>query len=102
MLVKPKLVIGQDNEWTHEKIDVLGIAWEGPNGLAATATDRNDQTLEGLQKVLRQADVIVGHNHLDADVMQMKKEGINVEWSTKVFDTRIALHAAFGHLAGTG
>lgn len=95
------MIIASDLEWTKQRIDVLGIAWE--HGLKCTAVERTDQTMAQYLAILRQADLVVGQNYLDADCMQLRKEGIDVDWLVpKVFDTRIAMHAIHGHLAGTG
>lgn len=95
------MIIASDLEWTREKIDVLGVAWD--NGTKCTATERTDQTLAQYLDVLRNAERVVGQNYLDADCMQFRKEGIDVSWlEPKVYDVRIAMHAVNGHLAGTG
>src|SRR5690242_2218059 len=95
------MIIGSDLEWTPRGIDVLGLAWDG--GLKNAACDRNEQTLAQFLDVLNKAEVIVGQNYIDADVRQMSKEGIDVSgFEHKVFDTRLAIHATHGHLAGTG
>lgn len=95
------MIIGSDLEWTREKIDVLGIAWD--EGRKATATDRTPETLEQYLNVLRRAERVVGQNYLDADCRQFNKEGIDVSWlEPKVYDIRLAMHAVNGHLAGTG
>lgn len=94
-------IIGCDMEWTKEAIDVLGLAWDG--GLRATATGRSDRSMFEYLSTLKHADRVVGHNFIDADCRQLAKEGIDVSWlEPKVFDTRLALHATHGHLAGTG
>lgn len=95
------MIIGSDLEWTKQAIDVLGIAWD--DGRSATAIDRNPQSLAQYLEVLNRAELVVGHNFIDADVMQMRREGIDVTgFEGHVFDTRLALHATHGHLAGTG
>lgn len=93
--------IGFDAEWSQTGIDVLGLSWG--DGQYATATERTDLTMQQCLDILRRAEVVIAHNGLDADVRQLAKEGIDVSWLTpKVFDTRLALHAVNGHLAGTG
>ncbi len=95
------MIVSADMEWTREKIDVLGLGWGG--GLRATATDRDEKTMQEYLEALKRADTVVGQNFLDADCRQLAKEGIDVAWlEPKVFDTRIAMHAINGHLAGTG
>lgn len=99
------MIIGSDLEWKKTdngyEIDVLGIAWA--EGTRTTAIDRNPSSLAQYLDVLKQTEVIVGQNFIDADCMQLKKEGIDVsEIEPKVFDIRLAMHAVNGHLAGTG
>ena len=95
------MIIGSDLEWGRDGIDVLGLAWN--QGLSATATGRTDQTLAEYLGILQRADHVVGQNFLDADCCQLAKEGIDVSWlEPKVYDIRLATHAVFGHLAGTG
>src|SRR3990167_5630879 len=95
------MIVGSDMEWTRQAIDVLGIAWDG--GLRATATERTERTMAQYLDVLRQADVVVGQNYIDADCRQLAKEGYDVSWlEPKIFDTRLCFHATHGHLAGTG
>ena len=93
------MIIGSDLEWTREGIDVLGLAWD--MGLRTTATDRNSGSLAQYLGTLSRAEVIVGHNFIDADCRQLAKEGVDIsEFESKVFDTRLAIHATHGHLAG--
>lgn len=95
------IVIGSDLEWTPQGIDVLGLAWDG--GKSATATDRTPESLVQYLDVLNKADVIVGQNFIDADLIQMAKERIDTsKFRSKVFDIRLAMHAVNGHLAGSG
>lgn len=95
------MIVGSDMEWTREGIDVLGLAWD--EGRSATATHRSPDTLREYLRVLDRADVIVGQNYIDADIMQFEREGIDVRHLvSKVFDTRLAVHCTHGHLAGTG
>ncbi len=99
------MIIGSDLEWCKDgdryKIDVLGIAWD--EGRKTTATDRNEKTLGEYLSALRKAETVVGQNFIDADCRQLASEGVDVGWlEPKVFDTRLAMHAVNGHLAGTG
>jgi DNA polymerase I-like protein with 3'-5' exonuclease and polymerase domains len=95
------LIIGSDLEWSRHAIDVLGIAWD--EGRRTTAVERTDRTMAQYLDVLRRADRIVGQNFIDADCMQLRREGINVDdIEPKVYDVRLAMHAVNGHLAGTG
>ena len=95
------MIIGSDLEWSREGIDVLGLSWS--DGQAATATSRCPDHLAQYLQVLRQADVVIGQNFLDADCRQLAKEGIDVSWlEPKVADIRLMMHATHGHLAGTG
>jgi DNA polymerase I-like protein with 3'-5' exonuclease and polymerase domains len=95
------IIVGIDAEWNSRGIDVLGMSWG--NGLFAAATAKTPESMSQFLHVLRRADAVVGHNLLDADLQQLKKEGIDVSWlEEKVFDTRLCLHATHGHLAGTG
>lgn len=95
------MVIGFDMEWTRQAIDVLGVSWDG--GKKATATGRDPESMAQYLRILQQADTVVGHNAIDADCRQLAKEGIDVSWLVpKIFDTRLAIHATHGHLAGTG
>lgn len=95
------MIVGSDLEWTREGIDVLGLSWD--EGRRATAIDRNSESLKQYLDVLRKADTVVGQNFIDADCRQLAKEGIDVSWlEPKVVDTRLMMHAANGHLAGTG
>lgn len=93
-------IIGSDLEWSSRGIDVLGLSWD--LGRKTTAIDRNERTLAEYEEVLNGADTIVGHNFIDADCRQLAREGRNVGWHHKVFDTRLAVHTTHGHLAGTG
>ncbi len=99
------MVIGSDLEWCKRNdkfyIDVLGLAWD--DARKATATDRNEQSLEQYLSILRKAETVVGQNFIDADCRQLANEGIDVSWlEPKVADTRLMMHATNGHLAGTG
>lgn len=95
------MIIGSDLEWNKQRIDVLGIAWD--EGRRTTAVEVTDATMAQYLDVLRKADVVVGQNFIDADCRQLAKEGHDVSWlEPKVFDTRLAMHAVNGHLAGTG
>lgn len=99
------MIIGSDLEWCKNgdgyEIDVLGLAWA--EGTRTTAIDRNEHTLGQYLDILRKATIVVGQNFIDADCRQMAREGIDVSWlEGKVFDTRLAMHAVNGHLAGTG
>ena len=95
------MIVASDMEWTRNKIDVLGLSWG--DGEYATAVDRTDETMAQYLDVLRKADVVVGQNFIDADIQQLTREGLDVSQITpKVYDIRLAMHAAFGHLAGTG
>lgn len=95
------MIVSFDLEWTRERIDVLGLAWD--NGTRSTATDRNDASMSQLLDVLRRADTVVTQNGLDADCRQLAREGIDVSWlEPKVYDIRLAFHAVNAHLAGTG
>ena len=99
-LLQPR-VIGSDLEWTRERIDVLGLAWS--LGLETTATDSNPKSMQEYLDILHHADIIVGQNFLDADCRQLAKEGIDVsDIEPRVYDIRLAVHACFSHLAGTG
>ncbi len=99
------MIVGVDHEWCKTdngyKIDVLGLGWG--EGHFATATDRNERSLAQHLDVLRRADTIVGQNIIDADLGQLKKEGIDVSgFEFKCYDTRLAFYALHGHLAGSG
>ena len=95
------MIIGSDLEWSRTAIDVLGLAWD--NGLRATAIERTDRTLAEYLGTLQRADTVVGQNFIDADCMQLAKEGVDVsQILPKVFDIRLAFHATHGHLAGSG
>jgi len=95
------LIVGSDLEWTPQGIDILGLSWN--EGTRATATDRNEQSLEQYLDVLRRADYVVGQNFLDADCRQLAKEGVDVHWlEPKIRDIRLLMHTLNGHLAGTG
>lgn len=95
------MIVGADLEWSREAIDVLGLAWD--NGRKATAISRDERTMGQYLEVLNHADVVVGQNFIDADIIQLKREGLNVSgFEEKVFDTRLAVHCTHGHLAGTG
>lgn len=95
------MIIGSDLEWTRTAIDVLGLAWD--EGLRNAATERNEHTLPQYIETLARAEVVVGHNFIDADCRQLAKEGVDISgFEHKVFDTRLAIHATHGHLAGTG
>src|SRR5882672_8728104 len=95
------MIIGSDLEWTRKEIDVLGLAWD--EGRKNTACDRNPDTLAQYVDVLNRADVVVGHNFIDADCRVMDREGIDISgFEHKVFDTRLGIHCTHGHLAGTG
>lgn len=95
------LVVGSDLEWDKHGIDVLGLALD--EGRVCTATARDEQSLGEYISVLNRADVVVGHSFIDADCRQLSDEGIDISgFERKVFDTRLAMHATHGHLAGTG
>lgn len=95
------MIVGFDHEWSNNRIGVVGLAWDGGN--KATAAYRDERTMAEHLNVLHHADVVVGQNAIDADVMQLAEEGIDTSWLTpKVYDTRLAMHAAHAHLAGTG
>ena len=95
------MIIGSDMEWDRHGIDVLGLAWD--EGRKATATHRDERTMEQYLDVLRRADVVVGQNFIDADIVQLQREGLDTTaFEGKVFDTRLAVHCTHGHLAGTG
>jgi len=95
------MIIGMDMEWTKQAIDVLGLAWA--EGTKSTAIDRNDRSMAEFLAILDKATVIVGQNHIDADLRQLAKEGFKIEHlEEKCFDIRLAMHAVNGHLAGTG
>ena len=95
------MIIGSDLEWSREGIDVLGLAWN--EGRCATATGRNPATLAQYLDRLNKASIIVGQNFLDADCRQMASEKIDTSIiEAKVYDTRLAMHAVNGHLAGSG
>lgn len=95
------MIIASDMEWDGKRIDVLGLSWG--DGEHATAVDRTDATMAQYLDVLKRADTVVGQNFIDADCRQLSKEGIDVSWlEPKVYDIRLAMHSAFGHLAGTG
>src|SRR3990167_4752348 len=95
------MIVASDMEWRRNKIAVLGLSWG--DGEYATAVDRTDETMAQYLDVLRKADVVVGQNFIDADIQQLTREGLDVYQITpKVYDIRLAMHAAFGHLAGTG
>ena len=80
---------------------MLGLAWA--DGLKAAATARNPETLAQFVSVLHNADRIAGQNIIDADFMMMEKNGIDTSpFLSKCFDIRLAMHAAYAHLAGTG
>lgn len=95
------MTISFDMEWTRESIDVLGLAWD--EGLSCSAISRNEQTMQQFLSILHRADRIAAHNGIDADLGMLEREGFDVsKLLPKTFDTRVALHAVFGHLAGTG
>lgn len=95
------MILGSDLEWTKEGIDVLGLAWDG--GTRTTAVECTESTLPQYMEVLKRADVVVGQNYIDSDCQMLKKAGQDVSWlEPKIFDTRLAMHAVNGHLAGTG
>ena len=95
------VVIGADMEWSQRGIDVLGLSWN--EGRSATAVHRDERAMGQFLEVLRKADVVVGQNFVDADLMMLKREGLDVSgFENKVFDTRLAVHCTHGHLAGTG
>lgn len=95
------MIVGADLEWSREAIDVLGLAWD--NGRKATAISRDERTMGQYLEILSRADVVVGQNFIDADIIQLKREGLDVsKFEEKVFDTRLAVHCTHGHLAGTG
>ena len=90
-----------DLEWSRQGIDVLGLSWD--EGRKAAAVDRNPESLSAFLNTLNKADEVAGHNIIDADFAQLEREGVDVSgFRAKAFDTRIALHAISGHLAGTG
>jgi hypothetical protein len=95
------VIVSFDLEWNREQIDVLGLAWD--DGTRATAVDRNPQTLAQYLDILHRADQIIGQNAIDADLAQMRKEGIDTsKLEPKVRDIRLMMHAVNGHLAGGG
>ena len=95
------MTISFDLEWDAKGVDVLGLSWG--DGRSATATLKTDRTFAQFLEVLHRADRIAGHNALDADIPQLEREGVDVTaLRAKIFDTRIALHAIHGHLAGVG
>ena len=95
------MTISFDMEWNKDAIDVLGLAYD--NGLKATATGRTEQSMSQFLEVLHKANRIAGHNAIDADLGQLEKEGFDIsKLLPKTFDTRVAFHTAFGHLAGSG
>lgn len=95
------MIVGADLEWSREAIDVLGLAWD--NGRKATAISRDERTMGQYLEVLSRADAVVGQNFIDADIIQLKREGLDAsKFEDKVFDTRLAVHCTHGHLAGTG
>jgi len=88
-------------EWTRDKIDVLGLAWDG--GLRATATNNTPESMAQFLDLMKRAEKVVGQNVIDADCMQLEKAGHDISWLyPKILDTRLAAHATHGHLAGTG
>ena len=95
------MIIGFDTEYSKRGIDVLGLSWA--EGLKATATDRNEVSLAECLATLHKASLIVTQNGIDADMRMMSKEGIDISTlEPKVYDIRLAMHAAFSHLAGSG
>jgi DNA polymerase I-like protein with 3'-5' exonuclease and polymerase domains len=93
--------IAADCEWDSTHVDVLGLAFD--DGLRATATARTDETMRQFLDTLNRADIVVMQNGIDADLVQLRREGLDVSgFEHKVFDTRLAAHAVAGHLAGTG
>ena len=97
------MIVGSDLEWGRDGIDVLGLSWELDGALRATATGRNEQSLAQYLDTLKRATAVVGQNFIDADCRQLAKEGVDVSWlEPKVYDIRLAMHTANGHLAGTG
>src|SRR5437868_427104 len=95
------MIVASDLEWGKRGIDVLGLSWN--NGHNVTAVERTDQTLAQYLDILRKADAVVGQNYIDADIQQMRSEGIDTSWlEPKVIDIRLMMHAVNGHLAGTG
>lgn len=95
------MIIASDLEWTKQRIDVLGLAWD--NGTKCSAVERTDQTMGQYLDLLRRAELVVMQNGIDADCSQFRKENIDVSWlEPKVYDVRLAMHAVNGHLAGTG
>lgn len=95
------MIVGFDAEWTGGKIDVLGLAYD--EGTKATATARDDMSMQQCLDVMKRADAVVMQNGLSADCRQLAKECIDVSWlEPKVIDTRLLMHAVNGHLAGSG
>ncbi len=95
------MTLSFDLEWTARGVDVLGLAWE--DCLKCCAVERTPQTMQEFLDMLHKADRLAAHNGIDADLGQLEKEGIDTsKLLPKVFDTRVALHACYGHLAGTG
>ena len=96
------MIIAADHEWDRNgHIDILGLAWD--QGKSMTAVDRTPYTLQQHLDIMRRADLVVMQNGLDADVMALQREGVDVSWLIpKVYDTRLAFFAINNHLAGTG
>lgn len=89
-------------EWGASGIGVLGIAWDGGRRCSAVFNS-GQHTLEQYLSALGRADTIVGQNHIDADMMQLMRSGINTDpFLGKCYDIRLAFHAVNAHLAGTG
>lgn len=95
------MTLSFDMEWTKSAIDVLGMAWN--DGRSCTAVERTPETMGQFLSTLERAEMIAGHNAIDADLAQLDKEGFDTSrLLKKTFDTRVAFHAVNGHLAGTG
>ena len=93
--------ISFDLEWSQRGIDVLGLAFD--EGSKTTAVARDAQSMHQFLSVLHKAERIAAHNGIDADLMQLKSEGIETsELLKKTFDTRLAFYACHSHLAGSG
>ena len=96
------MTLSFDLEWNREGIiDVLGLAWN--DGRSITATSRSDETLGQFLSKLNNAERLAAHNGIDADIMQLARNGVDTSMLLpKVFDTRLGFYACNGHLAGSG
>ena len=95
------LVVGLDLEYGRKGIDTLGLAWDG--GKVATATNKDDVSMQQFLSVLHKADILVGQNVIDADMVQLAKACVDVSaLLPKIRDIRLMMHAVNAHLAGTG